>query len=323
MVVGDGGSAPALAPPLSTSALCTEAGVTSEPILRWADRLRPAWDPDHGVLTAPLNRKIWEWSFILAALDEQKLLRPGSRGLGFGVGQDPLTAIIASLGCEVVATDLEPDQALARGWVQTGQYGGGVERLNGAGLCDPGEFAKRVGFETVDMNRIPAHLRHFDFTWSACAFEHLGSIARGQEFILEQMRCLRPGGVAVHTTEFNVFSNGPTITSGETVLFRRRDIEWLVQELRADGHVIEVDFDAGSGPADRYVDVPPWHGPHLKLQVGEFVSTSLALVIRASPSSPSRRRRWHRAARRRLVLDRPRLVPAFDAVVRFRRSRSA
>lgn len=261
MVPGEGGPPPAADRKPWSSALCTEASVSAEPIVSWADRLRPAWDGANRATAAPLNRKIWEWSFILAALGQQELLRPGVRGLGFGVGRDPLAAVMASLGVDVVATDLDTARAMAKGWVQTGQHGGGLEGLNHSGLCEPEEFAERVAFEVVDMNRIPDHLRGFDFTWSACAFEHLGSIARGQEFLLEQMRCLRPGGLAVHTTEFNVFSNGPTIDSGDTVLFRRRDIEWLVDELRAQGHAIEVDFNAGSGPADRYVDVPPWQGP--------------------------------------------------------------
>ena len=34
-----------------------------------------------------------------------------SRGLGFGVGREPLVALFASLGCEVMATDLEPERA--------------------------------------------------------------------------------------------------------------------------------------------------------------------------------------------------------------------
>lgn len=264
----------------------------------------------------PLNRKIWEWAFILDTFDREGLLRPGVRGLGFGVGQDPLAAVLASFGCEVVATDLEREQAAAGGWVATGQYAGDVACINAAGLCDSEEFAKRVTFAVVDMNRIPGRFRDFDFTWSSCAFEHLGSIARGQEFILRQMRCLRPGGTAVHTTEYNVFSNGPTISSGETVLFRRQDIEWLVQELRREGHQIDVDFNAGSGPADRHVDVPPWQGPHLKLQIQDFVSTSLALVIRAGAKSSALREPYRRTIRRYFALKRPRLLSAYDALVK-------
>ncbi len=168
-----------------------------------------------------------------------------------------------------------------------------AEQLNQYRLCSADDFARLVTLRTVDMNRIPADLSGFDFTWSACAFEHLGSIARGQRFILRQMDCLKPGGTSVHSTEYNVFSDQHTISRGDTVLFRRRDIEWLVDQLRRDGHDIGVDFSFGSSAADHYVDVPPFGGPHLKLQVGSFVSTSLALVIEKSASAvPKRTFAW-------------------------------
>ena len=290
--------------------------MTDGRVVHWAEVMRPAWDHDGERNAVPMHRKIWEWAFTLCVLEQQGFLRPGAKGLGFGVGQDPLSAVLASLGCDVVATDMDPERAAARGWLESGEYAGTAERLNTAGLCQADEFAKRVSFEIVDMNRIPEHLQGFDFTWSSCAFEHLGSIARGQEFILRQMRCLRPGGIAVHTTEYNVFSNGPTVSTGETVLFRKRDIEWLVDELRREGHRVEVDFDTGNGLADRHVDMPPWQGPHLKLRIGEHVSTSLALVVEAGSAPPRRIKSWQRASRRHLALERPQILPLFDALVR-------
>lgn len=246
------------------------------------------------------------------------MLRPGKRGLGFGVGRDPLAALFASFGCEITATDLDVASAAQRGWVETGQFGGSLDTLDQYQLCDPALFAQRVTFQTADMNAIPAELKDYDFTWSACAFEHLGSIVKGQDFILHQMSSLNPGGVAVHSTEFNVFSNHATVTEGETVLFRRRDIEWLVDELRRDGHSIEVDFNAGADQSDRYVDIPPWSGPHLKLQIGDYVSTSLVLVVEKSlqplPIRPAREA--NRRLRRSLASGNWRTLDAYDAVER-------
>ena len=37
----------------------------------------------------------------------------------------------------------------------------------------------------------------FDFVWSACAFEHLGSILNGLEFVVNSVKCLKPGGVVL------------------------------------------------------------------------------------------------------------------------------
>ncbi|MCP3912284.1 MAG: class I SAM-dependent methyltransferase [Actinomycetia bacterium] len=222
---------------------------------------------------------MWEWLFIIEALHERDMLRPGRRGLGFGVGQDPMTALFAGLGCEITATDMDPDAADQAGWVETGQHASTLEHLNGHGLCEPDEFAERVDFRTVDMNHIPADLDGYDFTWSACAFEHLGSITRGQELIFEQMRCLRRGGVGVHTTEFNVSSNRRTIATGGTVVFRRRDIDWMADHLRSRGHSLTLDYDPGSSEADNHVDTPPFSNTHLKILIGEHVATSMALVV--------------------------------------------
>jgi hypothetical protein len=41
-----------------------------------------------------------------------------------------------------------------------------------------------------------------------------------------------------------------------------------------------VDFTEGNRAMDRVVDIPPYtHGPHLKLLISHFVSTSFGLII--------------------------------------------
>jgi hypothetical protein len=238
------------------------------------------WDPD-GTDPKPFvaHRKMWEWLFICHALAERSRLEPGQLGLGFGVGREPLVALFAAMGCRITATDLDPQRAQAAGWSDGKQYAGTLETLNDHRLCDPELFASRVSFRHVDMNAVPADLTGYDFTWSSCAFEHLGSIDAGIRFVLDQMRCLRPGGTAVHTTEFNLSSNADTVSSGGTVLFRRRDIDALLGRLRDAGFVVDGDFTPGETPADRHVDVPPFSETHLRTTLGEYVTTSVALVI--------------------------------------------
>lgn len=134
------------------------------------------------------------------------------------------------------------------------------------------------------MNAIPEALRGFDFCWSACALEHLGSLEAGARFVESSLRTLAPGGVAVHTTEFNLSSNDDTVDAGHTVIYRRRDLEALAERLRARGHHVEpLDFDPGSGVLDRYVDVPPFLAePHLRLRLERFDCTSIGLIVRAA-----------------------------------------
>jgi SAM-dependent methyltransferase len=272
------------------SQLCSAESLRSPALRTWADRLRPMWagsddggEGGEGGRDVMLHRKMWEWLFVAEALHERGMLAPGRSGLGFGVGQEPLTALFAAEGCDVVATDQPRQAAVASGWTDSSsEWAGGLENLNQWGLCDPDEFARRVRFEAVDMNALPGDLRTgggFDFTWSSCALEHLGTLAAGADFVVEQMDCLKPGGVAVHTTEYLVSSNDVTVEAGGTVFYRRRDIEALVARLRKQGHDIDVDYTEGTTPEDLHVDVPPYSDVHLRTELAGYVTTSLALVV--------------------------------------------
>jgi SAM-dependent methyltransferase len=194
---------------------------------------------------------------------------------------------------EIVATDLPPDLAIERGWTTSGrEYSENIDALNTVGLCPDDAFQRLVTFRHVDMTAIPPEFRGFDFNWSSCAFEHLGSLEAGLDFLVEQMRCLRPGGIAVHTTEYNVSSDDDTVSSGGTVLYRRRDIEAVMLRLRREGYRVQCDFTLGDTPSDRHVDVAPFSDVHLRTRLGEFATTSLGLVVQKpeewQPRQPDR-----------------------------------
>jgi len=256
------------------SRLCTQQELESPSFQKWAETLREPhlW----------LHRKLWEWCFIAEILDREGCLAPGMRGLGFAVGHEPLVAKFASSGASILASDLDMERAAGTGWVESNEHAASLAKLNDRGLCDDAEFARLVEFKPVDMSNFDANeLCDFDFVWSSCAFEHLGSLEAGQRFVIEAMRCLKPGGVAVHTTEFNVGSNDSTVSEGATVIYRQRDIEALAADLRSHGHLISLDFDRGILPGDYHVDVPPYtHDPHLKLHLMGYTTTSLGIVVR-------------------------------------------
>ena len=262
-----------------TSQMCKRDVLTSDDFVRWAERIRPSWDFDHTGVPVLVHRKMWEWLFIIQALFERGMLQPGRSGLGFGVGQEPLAAVFASFGCTVLATDMAEDRAREIGWTSDGQFAADLDSLNKYGLCDPAGFKERVSLRTVDMNDIPRDLSGFDFTWSSCAFEHLGSIESGLQFVERQMRCLAPGGVSVHTTELNVSSNDETVDEPGTVLYRQRDLRRLALRLRLRGHKIDLDFKPGETTDDQHVDVPPFSNVHLRTRVQEYVTTSYGLII--------------------------------------------
>ncbi len=230
------------------------------------------------------HRKLWEWTYLVRTLDQLDQLRPGRRGLGFGVGRESMVAFIAGRGCEVVATDLAPDAAEARLWTNADQHASGVlDDLARPELCPPDEFEQRVTWRPVDMREVPDDLTGFDFCWSACAFEHLGTLDAGLDFVTRSLATLKPGGIAVHTTELTLESDDETIESGPTVLYRRQDLRALAERLEAAGHqVATLHLVQGSGALDAYVDVPPYvEEPHIRLLYRNHVTTSVALVVRA------------------------------------------
>lgn len=232
-----------------------------------------------------LHRKEWEFCFILAAIEAAGLLRPGLRALGFGTGTEPLPAALAAHGLQVLATDAPPDLQVSSGWAEAGQYSSDVRPLHRPRLLPLAEFLQRVSHRPVDMNAIPADLRDFDLTWSACALEHLGSLQHGLDFIAGSLDCLKPGGLAVHTTEFNLSSNTLTMERPECSLFRKRDIEALFTRLTEAGHECwPLNLHPGEAELDRVIDLPPYlpgaEQPHLKLELSRYVATSIGLVVR-------------------------------------------
>jgi SAM-dependent methyltransferase len=257
----------------TTSSLCAFDQLDSPRFRHWAAALQEPWRA---------HRKLWELAYICETLDERGMLQPGRRGLGFAVGAEKLPALFAARGCKITATDLPAEDERNQAWAQTGQWVGNLASLSHPAICPEQAFRDNVSYRPVDMNDIPADLTGFDFTWSTCSFEHCGSIELGLRFLEEQMRCLAPGGVAVHTTEFNLSSNDATVMDGGCVIFRLRDIEGIIAALRDAGHDVEpLDLSTGSRELDRHVDAAPYsQDRHLRLDLWGYASTSIGLIIR-------------------------------------------
>ena len=275
-----GNTAPPARPPARlVSSLCTAEMLESEAFRFWTAALKEKWS---------YHRKLWEYAYLCQALYERGMLGLDRRGLGFAVGRESLPALFASYGCAIVATDLAAEDPRASGWANSGEWARTLEELNRHGLCPPPLFRERVTFRPVDMNHIPSDLTEFDFTWSSCSFEHCGSLELGVAFLMRQMDCLRPGGVAVHTTEFNLSSNRGTVRRGRTVIYRRSDIEDVVRRFEALGHAVEpLDLTIGTHPLDWHVDERPYsHDRHLRKRQGRYATTSIGLIITKSGSAP-------------------------------------
>lgn len=266
------------------NSLSTQAAIESDWAAHWCSELG---------IPVVFHRKIWEFCFVLQSLYDHGHIRAGARGLGFGCGTEPIPSYLAAHDLTITATDQAAQSAKRGGWLQSGQHATAADQAFMPHLIDRARFDRNVAMRVVDMNAIPDDLVDFDFCWSICALEHLGTIKHGLDFIQNSLKTLRPGGLSVHTTEFNISDDGPTIDNWPAVAFQRRHIEKLAARLRAQGHkVAPFDFSLGGGPLDRFVDLPPFHhdlpdhigewlGPpaHLKVAFSGMVVTCIGIAI--------------------------------------------
>jgi hypothetical protein len=230
-----------------------------------------------------LHRKYWEWAYVLHHAVRLGVVGKGRRVLGFAVGQEPLPSAFAAMGTQVVATDAPPELGESKGWRETNEHAASLAETHKPDLIGWDEYQTLTIARPCDMTKIDPELTGFDLCWSSCSFEHLGSLEAGLKFVEESVeRTLTPGGVAIHTTEFNLSSNDATIETGSTVLYRLGDIESFVRRMRARGHLVEpVSIAPDAHVLDYFVDTPPYKAPvHLKLELMGYVSTSIGLIIR-------------------------------------------
>lgn len=257
--------------------LCTSEQMQTATYRSLCDRLGLEW-------TAP-HRKVWEFAFILAALEHKRMLLPGYKGLGFGTGTEHLPSVFARSGLKIVATDAPSELGTGETWGKGGQWSQSLEDLWHPNLVDRETFFGNVEFRPVDMNAIPADLSGFDFCWSACAFEHLGSIKQGLDFLHNSLLPLRAGGVSVHTTEFNLQSNTETLDRPGLGIFRKIDFETVARDLIDAGHSVEpINLWPGIAPVDQHIDLPPYGFTHLKLEMEGWQTTSIGVIITKSHS---------------------------------------
>ncbi len=124
---------------------CTQTDMESDWVAYWLGQLK---------IPVLFHRKLWEFAYLLQALHDADMLRPGSRGLGFGCGTEPIGSYLAFRGVEALVTDLEPDAMAARGWRNSKQHASSREAAFHAHLVERGAFDALVAHRFVDMNAI-------------------------------------------------------------------------------------------------------------------------------------------------------------------------
>ncbi len=245
----------------------------------WAKKLKQT-EKGRGKYALYAN-KFWQNAVMVQALYERGALEKGKTGIGFGVGKERLPALFAGMGVKIMATDQDFTQAKAKMW-DNDQLAEGAFSLNEDGICKPDLFKLNVEFSTADMLKIPKKFHgKYDFLWSNCALGHLGSIDSGLGFIKNSLQCLKPGGWAAHTTEFNILSNSETVSTGDVVIFRAKDIYKLCVDLTKSGNICSpFHFSPGKTKEDIRVSLRPEEGNDFsKILVYGHIASQIILIV--------------------------------------------
>lgn len=230
----------------------------------------------------PLSNKFWQNAAICQVLKENDVLKKNSKGIGFGVGNERLPALFANLGISVTASDQDFKTPKAKLW-QDGELAKNIDSLNIFNISTKDKIMRHVDFKQIDMTKIPKNtFNKYDFVWSNCSLGHLGSVGAGMNFIEDSLNCLKPGGVAVHTTEVNILSDTKTLKSGDTVIFRLKDLYQLFTKLTKQGYVCKpLDFNLGDTSQDfRITMLPKFGNDFSKIQIGNHLATQVILIIK-------------------------------------------
>jgi SAM-dependent methyltransferase len=243
-----------------------------------------------------LHRKQWEFAQIFRALQSVGVLNGTSRGLSMGGGMERLLYAVVRHTGHLTVTDLyEADSS----W-------------NEARLEDPDCAVKAAAPFPVDRDRLSARrmdMREltfpsgsFDFCYSSCAIEHIGTYDDFVRHLEETRRVLKDDGVYVLTTEFHYGEE--VIPAPHNYYFSAAFLEELVRASSfavcgvVDGtlrpHVFNRPVPVNLGDlcadaADPVTDVLLNTSPHLQLLTSGLPFTSMCLVLRkAAPAASGR-----------------------------------
>jgi hypothetical protein len=241
-----------------------------------------------------VHRKDWEIGFVLKALKKKGLLVAGKKGLVFGCGNEETVPALANFGLSITATDQPIETGKGSDWDTSGQYCSGKESFR---KFDPQigpwqNFEKNITFFCADMNNLDFLATGHDFLWTSCTIEHLGSKQNTLRFLFNSMKYLVSGGLAIHTTEYDWFTN-QSLDHPRNCVFNREDFDYMARFLRLAGHwMLPIDYSVGTTPQDLFIDEMPFsfnkNPPtidevsdcgHLKLKVGNKFQTSLGFIV--------------------------------------------
>ena len=189
------------------------------------------------------HRKQWEFAMIFLALRQCGLVRSDKVGLSMGGGKERLLYALAQHIKQLVVTDL---YAARTNW-------------DCAKTDDPEKFLRsdkpfpvddsKLKVLRMDMRDLKFPDQTFDFCYSSCAVEHIGTRSDFLEHFNEVARVLKDDGVYVMTTE--VHYGDKTIEDQNNYVFSPN---YLI-ELLAESQLIPID-DCDARIAQHAINFP-------------------------------------------------------------------
>ena len=198
------------------------------------------------------------------------------------MGVEPLVSLFAKWGYNVLATD-QPPGGTSVDWENSNQHASSLNDVFKINIINRETFNSKVKFKHIDMTLLPKTLGTYDVVWSSCVIEHIGGFEKTREFLINSYKMLNPGGISVHTTEIELTEKAQMMDYGHSAVFRTIELLDIKAQLKALGAEIEMSFyTPNADEFDNYVSIPPYDAdkPHLKLLLGDSVTTSFMLVIK-------------------------------------------
>lgn len=258
--------------PVSTLELDGQAPPLNK-VCQSADARDPEWRRGFEDLGFPnddgrFHRKIWEFNQALYGLRRLRRLAPDATAIGIGCGHEELMYFLANRLRLVVATDL-----------YEGTYLGGESQADV--LEHPAKYApfpyREDHLHVRRMNglALEAAPASFDIAFCLSSIEHFGTLADKRRALAEMFRVLKPGGVAVVTTEvvLNRLGRGAQYFQPDALLALVRDVGFTLHQapdLRAEREFAEAPLAL---PMDTFAV------PHVVLRNLHTIYTSVALFL--------------------------------------------
>lgn len=242
-------------------------------------------------------RKYWEVGMTARAFRDLGVLRDDASVLGVGAGHEATIYWLTTRVGRVVATDLyEADDA----WSETDSS---ADMLTDPGRYWDGEWnPDRLEVRSMNALELDFPDDSFDAVFSSSSIEHFGGFTDIRRAIEEIYRVLRPGGVAALATEFRIRGEGhgwPGVYLFDEAALRAMAFDGLwwdpATPLRTSvsDDTLREPVELQKALAEPRTQVQVWSTyPHIVLQEGPFLFTSvhLAMVKSGSPTAEWRRR---------------------------------